>query len=171
MRFLTKLFRREPEFDLEKEVGKMLLNLPTCSARVAIASPAYDPEHYRCDVTMDPHELASWAKRHAEGVVGFGPEQAARQALPIWLRGADMSDMRTTYVPGFASLIRPYIADFMEDANVRVYCTECSADVDDVVTQKVDQKTHGHWSWWTDVWTCPKGHEFHREEHELHLHI
>lgn len=171
MGLFDRLFGRRKDLDREKAVGQYLLRLPKCSRFVAVASPAYDPEHFYCDVTLDARRLAIWAQRHAESVTGFGMDQAARLALPIWLRAADLSDDRVTYAPAFSRVLDPYLTDFTKDESCRIHCPQCGSVVNDVSMAREDERRAGGWSWWTDVCTCPAGHELYREEHELHLHI
>lgn len=173
--FIKKLFGREepPSFDIEKVVGRYLLNLPPCSAKIVVASPKYGDQHYRCELIVDADGLLPWAEHHAQAVWSSDQEeQAARQALPVWLRGANLSDPALTYVPTyFVEVLRPYALNFINEGISEVFCPVCRQVVEDIVMKKLNERREGTWSWWTDEWYCPKGHLLYREDHELHLHL
>jgi len=175
MSFFRNLFgkKRDPELDLEKTVGEYLLNLPRCSKDVVIISPKYGETHYTCEIIVEAIDLLPWAEHHAEATWSSNQEeQAAKKALPLWLRGADSNNNTTSYVPHFMyEVLRPYVLNFVNDGATRIYCLECDSFVADVNMEKLDEKRTGGWSWWTDVWKCPQGHQLYYEEHELHLNI
>lgn len=88
-----------PPFDYEKAVGKYLLELPRCSRKIVVASPKYDSEHYFGEVLVDAVGLIPWAEHHSTACwSSWKEDQAARLALPVWIRGADPSDELPTYL-------------------------------------------------------------------------
>lgn len=173
MSFISRLFTKkiEPQFDLEKAVGEYLLKLPRCSNNVIIVSPKYGETHYACDIIVSAEDLVLWAEHHAEAVWSSNQEeQAARKALPLWLRGAKIEDNSASYVPHFMyEVLRPYVLNFVNEGTAKIYCPQCKSFVYNVKMEKLHEKSSGDWSWWTDVWTCPKGHQLYYEEHELHI--
>jgi len=175
MSFFGKLFKRkhDPQFDLERAVGEYLINLPRCNRNVVIVSPKYGETRYACDIVVAAEDLAPWAEHHAEAVWSSNQkEQAARKALPIWLRGAKSEGNAASYVPPLMyKVLRPYVLDFVNDGAASIYCPECEHFIDDVNMQKLEEKRSGNWSWWTDVWKCRKGHQLYYEEHELHINL
>ncbi|HQQ88469.1 MAG TPA: hypothetical protein PLA72_10760 [Smithellaceae bacterium] len=174
MSFISKLFKRKikPKFDLEKAVGEYLLKLPRCSRNVVIVSPKYGETHYACEIVVAAEDLVPWAEHHADAVWSSNQEeQAARKSLPIWLRGSKSEDNSASYVPHcMYKVLRPYVLNFVNEGTTNIYCPECQSFVADVKMEKLNEKTAGDWSWWTDVWTCSKEHQLYYEEHELHIH-
>ncbi len=174
MGFFNNLFKskREPELDLEKVVGEYLLKLPRCTKDVVIVSPKYGETHYSCEILVEAKNLLPWAENHAESTFSSIPEEeAAKKALPLWLRGAESNDLSKSYVPNFMyEVFRPYVSTFVSDGTAKIYCPECNSIVD-VTMEKLNQKRTGGWSWWTDVWKCSQGHQLYYEEHEMHIHF
>lgn len=173
--FFSRLLGRQepPAFDLEKAVGNLLITLPRCTAQIVVAGPEYRDKHYFCDLYVDAVRLAPWAEHHAVAVWSSSTqEQAARVALPIWLRGADVTDPTPSVVPlSFVKVLRPYIEDFVDQGIVEIFCRQCQAVTLDLSVQRLDQSREGAWSWWTDKWQCPAGHLLYLEAHELHLQL
>lgn len=173
MKFISKFFNKkeEPKFDIEKTVGEYLLNLPRCNKFVVIVSPKYGENNYRCEIIISAADLAPWAEQHSSDVWSSNQnEQAARKALPIWLRGAKTEDKSACYIPQFMyEVVRPYVLNFVNDQTANIYCLECQSFVDDIHMEELNRKSAGDWSHWTDVWTCPKGHQLYYEEHDLHI--
>lgn len=181
MRFISKLFKRnkepefdikkEPEFDMEKAAGEYLLKLPRCKRNVVIVSPKYGEAHYTCEIVVAAEDLLTWAEHHAGAVWSSDQEeQAARKALPIWLRGANSAENSSSYVSHFMyKVLRPYVLNFVNDGSANIYCLECQSFVAGVQMKKLNEKSAGNWSWWTDIWTCPGGHQLYYEEHELEV--
>lgn len=171
MSFINKLFKRKvPEIDIEKAVGEYLLGLPRCNRNVVIVSPKYGETHYTCEIVVAADDLVPWAEHHADTVRSSNQEQAARKALPIWLRGAKSEDNSASYVPHFMyKVLRPYVLNLVNKKITHIYCLECQSLVSDVQMEKLNEKRDGSWAWWTDVWRCPKGHQLYYEEHELHM--
>jgi len=173
MPILGKLFTRskKPEFGMEPAVEEYLLKLPRCNKDVVIASPEYGESQYSCEIVVAAAALLPWAEQHAETVWGTDQEeQAARRALPRWLRGALMEEDSASYVPhGMYEVMRPYVLDFVTERSARVYCLECHSVVADVQMERLDDECSGGWSCWTEVWSCPVGHNLYHERHEMHI--
>ena len=174
MNFIRKLLKSktDTEFDIEKAAGDYLLKLPRCNKYVVIVSPKYGESHYTCEIVVSAEDLAPWTEEHANAVWSSNQEeQAARKTLPIWLRGADADNYTPSYVPHFMyEVLRPYVLDFYKNETTNIYCFECQSFVEDVQMETLNRKTAGDWSSWTDVWTCPNGHQLYHEDHDLHIH-
>jgi hypothetical protein len=173
MGFLKNLFgkKQKPVFDIEKAVSEYLLRMPQCNEDVVIVSPKYGEKHFTCEIVVAANDLLPWADHHADAVWSSNKEeQAARQALPLWLRCADSSNKCASYVPHFMfKVLRLYVHNFINEGIARVFCFECQSFVSDLNRKKINEKQSGDWSWWTDVWTCPQGHQLYYEEHKLHI--
>lgn len=175
MSIFSNLFGKklDPKLDLEKTVGEYLLKLPRCGKDVVIISPKYGEIHYTCEIMVKAIDLLPWAEDHAEATWSSNQEeQAAKKALPLWLRGADSNSNATSYVPHFMyKVLRPYVLNFVNDGATKIYCLKCGSFVADVNMEQVDKRRSGGYSLWTDVWKCPEGHQLYYEEHELHISI
>jgi hypothetical protein len=161
-----------PPFFFENAVGKYLLTLSPCTAKVVVASPNYGDQHYRCEVIADAARLTPWAEHHAEAVWSLdNDEQAARKALPFWLRGANV-DVAPSYIPPlFVAVLRPYALDLINEGIAQVLCQECRRIVRDIAMKKLNESYAGSlWAQWTDEWHCPSGHLLYREDHDIHIH-
>ena len=158
-------------FDIEKAVGQMLLKMPRCSAALVVAGPGYSDVNYNGDVIVDAAGLLPWAEHHADALWSSNNyEQAARKALPVWLRGADLSNMQPTLLSQpFIDVLRPYVLDFFNKGIAAVHCRECQRSYREVRMNKFNEKKTGSWSYWTDEWRCEHGHLLYHEDHELHF--
>jgi hypothetical protein len=169
------LFRRKSPavFDIEKSVGRYLLQLPRCSSSILVVSPRYAEQHYRCEIVLDVELIVEWAEHHANAAwSSCQEEQAGRMALPIWLRGFDSSNLIPSEIPSaFSHVLRPYILDFIRNDIAAVTCVDCGYIVNDIAMTRKNDRRVLTWSWWTDEWHCPAGHLLYREDHELHLHL
>jgi len=175
MGFFKNLFnnKQEPEFDLEKAVGAYLLKLPRCNKDVVIVDPKYGDTHYTCKIKVAAADLLPWAEDHAANVCSSDKEeQAARKALPLWLRGAQSSIDSASFLPHLMyEVLKVHILDFVRNGTAKTFCLECQSIVADVQIEKINKKGGGDWAWWTDVWKCPQGHQLYYQEHELRLHV
>lgn len=174
MHWIRRLMRGQqpPAFDLEQAVGRYLLELPRCPAQIVVASPRYDSAHYRGEVLADALALHPWAEHHARTVWSSRPEQqAARRALPIWLRGADPRDPGPIHLPApFVAVLEPYARDFLGSGVARAVCGECGLVSTSLDMRRIDERGAAYWSWWTAEWWAECGHLIHRQAHELHVH-
>ena len=173
---LNCLFHRNdaPPFDIEKCVGKYLLEMPRCPVSVAVAGARYGNKHYSGEIRVNALGLLPWAEHHATAVCSLpGEIQAARLALPLWLRGADPKDSSTAYpLSPFISVLEPYTEDFIEMGIAEVTCFECGGAVCDVTRNMLNERSAGEaWRWWTDDWRCERGHLIYREDHQLYCHL
>ena len=173
----AKLFRRSVvqtlPFDIEKAVGHFLLTLPRCTGRVAVISRRYLDKRYRCELTIDTASLAAWAEGHAKGVWSSNdPKQAARLALPLWLRLADLSDESVTLLPkDFFVICHEYHSTFLEMPNAQVYCYECGQVIGDVMPSETQLPPREIFDIRKYEWRCPQGHLLYQEEMGLHAHV
>jgi hypothetical protein len=170
------LFHRNdpPQFDIEKAVGKYLLEMHRCSGRIVVASSKYDSEHYFGEVIVNAEDILPWAEEHSNSCWSSRKdEQAARKALPIWVRGADPKDMSATYPPRpFVAVLHPYTLDFILQGIAEVICNECGATSSDVSRMRLNQRSVGRsWRMWTDEWRCHQGHLIYRQDQELHIYF
>lgn len=174
MNFIRKLFKRkvEPPFDIEKVVREYLLKLPQCSKDVVIVSPTYGEECYSCEIIVATKDLYPWAEHHANSVwCSDREEQAARKTLPLWLQAANVDDDSKSYIPHFMyRALRPYVLNFVKNETAKIFCPTCQSFVGDIEMQKLDETRAAGWSWWTDVWACPNGHQLYFEKHEMYVH-
>ena len=135
MSFLRKLFgkNQDPEFDLEKAVGDYLFELPRCGKDVVVVSPEYGETYYTCKIIVAAADLLPWAEHHANAVWSLNQEeQAARKALPLWLRSSEPSSNSASYVPHFIyEVLRPYVFDFVHEGKAKIFCLECQSLVAD----------------------------------------
>lgn len=165
-----KLFRREPSFDIDKELGKLMRTLPGFSRRVAIISERYNDIDYECEVVVESSKLVPWAQDHAKNVLGGGDEQVARLALPYFLTAADTSDDRITYLyPSFRSVLRPYVQKFIKVGIAQSYCHTCGKSTELTTEQLNKANMDSSWPSWTDVWTCERGHIVHKKDVKFHI--
>ena len=175
MTFFRKWFRKtqDPELAIRKLVEDFLLHYPQCGRDVVIASPEYVESHYACEVLVSAADLLPWAKHHAEMMwCTHQKDQAARVALPLWLCDADSSNNTASKIPhSMYEMLRPYIYDFVVAGSAKYFCFECQSFVTDVRREQRDEKGCAIFSTWTDVWTCPQGHQLYYEEHEMRVHF
>jgi len=171
--FFGKLFGRDPSSSEtpEQTVRRLLTTLPKCSKFVVGASPKYGNEQYRCEVLISAIDLLPWAQRNAESRFSSDPEdQAANEALPIWLRSANASDVGPTYVPvPFVNVMSSFIADFVEKGIAQIQCPDCSKGYQKISTEKRNVVKGGTTSTWTDEWFCPNGHLLYRADQRIHI--
>jgi hypothetical protein len=171
MRRLSGRKAEAPKFDLEHAVGAYLLELPRCPSHVVIAGPRYDAKHFIGEVIADAALLLPWAEHHAEAVWSLAcDEQAARKTLPIWLRGADLSQKEPAYLPApFFQVLGPYAETLINKEVAVAHCPECGQAVSDLAMQQLDKRMVGTWHYWTAEWRCENNHLIYREDHELHF--
>jgi len=164
---------RPVPFDVAKAVNAYLRALPPCTSRVVVVGPSYGDRHYRCHVVAGASSLLMWAERHVQGVGGGDPRrQAAREALPLWLRSADTDKQKVSYVPPFfVDEMRDYAMDFVQKRIARVICCECRQYVSDVTMKHIDRPPEGIYTCWTSEWYCPAGHLLYREDHAIHFEL
>jgi hypothetical protein len=170
-----RLFRRKdlPSPDFGKDIERCLLNLPPCTAKVVVMSPKYDDQYYQCEVIADTVRLAAWAEHHASSCSSIQQEdQAARLALPLWLKGADLRDMTPAHVaPHVVGVLRPYLMDLVSQEIAVVVCPVCQQIVEDLSMKRLNERSARPWAWWTSEWSCECGHLLYREDHEVHFHF
>lgn len=172
--WLTKVFRkkdRPPPFDIEKAVGHYLLTLPRCSNRVLVVSRRYLDKRYNYELTVDAANLADWSVKHAKGAGRpYGPDQAVRKTLPLWLHGADLSDSAVTFPPKeFFSLLREYQETFLNMASAQVYCHECHQIIENVTKKITELPPRDIFEFRRFEWFCRQGHLLYKEDHGVHF--
>jgi hypothetical protein len=136
-------------------------------------SPKYDDQYYQCEVIADTVRLAAWAEHHASSCSSIQQEdQAARLALPLWLKGADLRDMTPAHVaPHVVGVLRPYLMDLVSQEIAVVVCPVCQQIVEDLSMKRLNERSARPWAWWTSEWSCECGHLLYREDHEVHFHF
>lgn len=157
--------------DIEELAARLLHSLPRCTSRVVVASPGYGDPRYRADIVADTASLLPWAEHQVRAVLGSVDEvQAAREALPLWLRGADLSNAAVSRVAGpFVALLRPYAKDFISKSIAQALCRECRRFVGEVSFNSFNERNGDGWSWWIAEWHCASGHLLYREDHGLRV--
>ena len=156
-----------PPRDLRKLCGELLSALPQCTAKVLIAGPSYGDKHYKGDVIADTSRLLPWAEYHGGRVISSDDrEQAAREILPTWLKGADLSNP-TPALPTepFRSNLRRYADHFITKNIAEVFCYECRRLVAEVSVDYINPRNDGGFHWRTTEWHCSEGHLLHQEDH------
>ena len=172
MRFIKNFFSiKAPEFDIEKAVGQYLIELPRCSGNVKIISQKTNAPCYNCDVIARADKLLSLAEEGEKAVwTSHNEEQAARVALPIWLRGADLSDQSVTDLPFWMCAIASnYSPTLIEEGHADVFCFSCNAYVANIHFINTDRMESGPWMSWKFKWICPQGHELHNMRHDIKI--
>lgn len=171
--FIKKLAepKEAPPVEIEQLAEQLLQTLPRCTARLVVASPNYGDKRYRADVVADAASLMPWAEHHAQTVLHSVDEmQAACEAFPLWLCGANLSDPAPSYVAApFAALLRPYAKDFVSRSMAQVLCRECRQFVSAISFNTFNERNGDGWSWWIAEWRCASGHLLYREDHGIRL--
>lgn len=172
MSLLKGLFgklRSTPAFNHAEQVQKYVDALPPCAQYVVIASPKYGDEHYKCDVTVHVERLLAWAAEHAQNVFsGDDYNQAAREALPIWLSRADKQRKAASFMSApLANVVRDYVSNFIDKADTHVFCPECRGYEQNIRKADFDHKANGNWRSWTSEWHCQNNHLLYRQHHKI----
>lgn len=160
-----------PGSRLERAVATMLKALPRCSQSVVIAGPAYGDAHYHGDVIAATTKLLRWVEAEAgESWHSSLYEEAARKALPMWLRNADLTEPSPTLLNNsLIEVLKPTTAHFIKIGVASVYCMVCSALYSDIRMNRVNERSAGPYSYWTDDWRCPHDHILYSKDHEVHF--
>jgi hypothetical protein len=155
-----------PPVDFASLGEKLVSDLPRCTAKVLIAGLGYGDKHYSGDVVADTCLLLPWAKHHASAVLSSDNEtQAARQILPTWLQGADLSNpLLSCLTPPFRAVLHNYAPDFVTKQIAKVYCYECQLFVSDIVIDRFNRRNDGWFDWVTIEWHCRAGHLLRHED-------
>ncbi len=170
---IAKIFKRDkqpPPFDIEKAIGNYLLTLPRCSSKVLVISHRYQDKRYNYELTVEAHSLATWAERHAKGAwSSIDAEQAARLALPLWLRLADLSDDAETLMPiEFFNICNKYHSTFIEMPRTQITCNDCGAVIEEVIKTETQLPKSEIFDMNKFEWHCPQGHLLYQDEVGLH---
>lgn len=114
-------------FDLEKTVGHYLLSLPRCTNNILVISRSYGDKRYNYEMTVTAANLTSWALKQDKGVMSSNEaEQAAFQALSLWLQGADLTNNFGSILPlAFFTILCDYQELLMSLEGSQIYCHEC----------------------------------------------
>ena len=151
-----------------RKVNELVLQylqiLPRCFKDVCIVSPVYGKSPFTCEIVISAKNLLPWAVDHAESIRYSKEELVLMKSFPLWLRGADKSLDRVSYLPAqLQKMIQHDIHKLVHDS--KVYCFECDSFVK-VNMEKMDEWQGGNTSKWTDVWRCPVAHPLYFEKHE-----
>jgi hypothetical protein len=162
--------KQPPPFDIEKALGHYLLTLPRCTSRVAVVSRRYLDKRYNYELTVDTSNLTAWAEKQAKGSWSSDePTQAARLALPLWLRLADLSDNAVTLAPKeFFDIWHGYQSEFHEMPNSQVYCYDCGTVVNEITKSSTQLPPRDIFDVWKYEWRCSSGHLLYQEEIRRH---
>jgi len=158
--------RKSSELNLDWEA------LPRCHARVVIASPHYSDSHFACEITVGVEEILPWAEDHAEKCWSSDSEQqAAKKAMPLWFRNADLSCDEPSYLsPNMHKVIGHYVHNFTGKESAQVICLECGSIVRDIKEDKYNEVSHYSRLIWTSEWHCENGHQLYYQEYDVHIH-
>lgn len=161
---VLRLFSREhrKQLHLQEQVKGFLASVPQCSGIVLVADASYGDGEYACRVMVSAEDLMLWSQAYlAQTIVQSVRQEAVRQALPVWLAGAKSDDRKVTNLPHEAfSALSDEIAGWVRNGVARVECPGCGTIVSPINMTKTDEERWGDkYYWWTDVWTCPSGHE------------
>jgi hypothetical protein len=169
-RLFTRNSRGVEPFDYTPMVEQLLTQLPRCTRDVIVISPDYGNPNFSCEVHISALDLLTQAVSNERVWSSCDKEQTARLALPIWLREADMLDVHPTLLhPDFQELMAQYPWALIDAPSTRVFCPVCNSYVNNVNAEQINKNSLGGWRWWTDIWTCPAGHQLRHEEHEVHF--
>lgn len=177
--YLKKLFSRayrrqlaaeERQNELQAQIQEHLATLPRCEGQILVATTENRDEGFFCDVTVPARVLLAWAREDAERtVIQSVSAQAARDVLPVWLANSTFDTRKVSRLPGgHFGLVEVRINDWVTDGTATVYCPECGHEVQDVAITKVNEIQAGraHF-WWTDIWSCPRGHLLRQKDQEI----
>lgn len=160
--YLKKLFSRayrrqlaaeERQSELQAQIQEHLATLPRCEGQILVATTENRDEGFFCDVTVPARVLLAWA----------------REVLPIWLANSTFDTRKVSRLPeGHFGLVEERINDWVTDGTATVYCPECGHEVQDVAITKANEIQAGraHF-WWTDIWSCPRGHLLRQKDQEI----
>ena len=177
--YLKKLFSRayrrqlaaeERQSELQAQIQEHLATLPRCEGQILVATTENRDEGFFCDVTVPARVLLAWAREDAERmVIQSVSAQAAREVLPIWLANSTFDTRKVSRLPdGHFSLVEERINDWVTDGTATVYCPECGHEVQDVAITKANEMRAGRaYYWWTDIWSCPRGHLLRQKDQEI----
>jgi len=158
-----------PKFDVEKAVGKYLMELDQCASQVLIMSPEYGEKGWLGDVVADSASLKTYANSRSEGFGYCYPYYlyAAAFALQLWLRGADNSNDSISRIPKeFAEVLKHNISDLIEKQIASIVCKKCNTIFCDAnIIKKGEHESPS--LFWIDEWRCPEGHLLRYEKGEI----
>lgn len=164
--------KRVPQFDPEKHIGQLLLNLPACSRRIIAIDETLDPS-FTCVYVVTAASLQSWMEDFSSKVLVCGAEEQATQtAFFMWLRAADQDDGEfPARVPRmFFDFYSSYASELVSATEGHVYCGQCEDGYAEVeVAYENTNSEGGGWHSGTEVWRCPRGHQLRQENYRSHL--
>ena len=148
---------RDEKYDFPKQ---------KCSRWILINGPAYADEGFIGSVFAEVPKLTEWMTRHADAVFSSNTaEQQAREYLPQWFRGADLTDESTTLLDRHQrEVLQGDCLRFLWSDWAKVWCPTCKN-----FHSRIKEHDHG----WVetgritlrfDDWHCPEGHLINREK-------
>lgn len=167
-------FNRLPLFNREARVERikhrLLRRLPRCTKRLTIIGQHTGDERYTCEITVEARDLAACFSSASNLI--WHPDihqQAAQVVLPQWLKNADEGG-ESVLPDVFWPLDQSHIAKLVDAGVAELRCPHCGTQFSAVKQQRLDQVSVMNWSFWTEQWLCPQGHELYREAFEMHIH-
>lgn len=164
--------KRVAQFDSEKHIGQLLLNLPPCSRRVIAIDKTLNPS-FMCVYVVSAVSLLSWMEQFSSKVLVYGAERQANQtAFLMWLRAADRDDGEfPVRVPKmFFDFYSSYASELVSTTDGYVYCSQCEDGYAEAeVTYENTNSEGGGWHSGTEVWRCPKRHILRQDNYRGHL--
>lgn len=158
------------KFDVEKAVGKYLLELPRCTSQVVLMTPEYGFTGWLCDVIANSTTFYEWSAHMAKARAIAHPVelQAINLAFPLWLGCADNDDESLSRIPhSFAKLNDAYIPKLVDNKIAWLFCSECVETVQKITKEKNRDKAKGYPPADIHKWYCKKGHLLRNERIEI----
>lgn len=172
-RTILKSFWRTPRPQHSPQISTedYLASLERASRLLKIVSPSYGDTRYACEVRADTKKLLAWAEDHARSMLTItdsNGEQAAREALPIWLKSADLSNIVPQKIDRYMqAVLEPYAIDLIEQGIARVHCPECLKSYEKVERNSEETEKEGCLYSWKSTWFCPEGHLLYAGESQI----
>jgi len=157
---------------LRDSIDQYLKGLPQCHSWVLIASRADHDEGFHCDVTMRARDLLPWARENAsKHSIQNLTNETVTKALPLWLDQASVDTRAVCLLPpGAFREIAGEIDAWASEGLVRVFCPKCRETVKEIEVTKENEGQAGEvYYWWTDVWTCQKGHVLRKKNEHMRI--
>lgn len=173
MQLLRNLFGKkapDPEH-FEEVIGKTLLNLRICTAKVVVANPEYGDTLYASKIIVSANDILQWVERNIELLSSQSERQRVIvRALRLWLRGANESTEHSTALPAFArGLVKPNVSYFVKNGQAELHCPICDSYWREVSAEDLTEHPCLDRVLCTEIWRCPAGHELYRSEKEINI--
>jgi hypothetical protein len=191
--FTPLAYRREQQRiaylnQVEADVGAYFDKLPRCTAKIALASPAY----YRNHPSHEPHrfspdsirsdemrgeiyiaslELADFLITQQEQHGSWGESGIWIDGLIGWLKNADLSAEVPTAIPREikSKTLDARILEILKKCSIEVFCWDCRKHYLNLVHESHLPKLMKGWNFIEETWSCESGHLMFKFIEEMHL--